>query len=81
MQLAYQDSSVIWRNGADSAYDVVQLNGTYSSYRASPLASKLEFVDNVGILNETAADASIRTSSLATDSKEAATMKISLKKT
>ena len=39
----------------------------------SPTTSKLEFVDNVGLLNGTSADASIRTSSLATGSKEATT--------
>ena len=46
-----------------------------------PRVSKLEYADDVNLLNETTDDASTRTSSLATGSTEAAAMEISLKKT
>ena len=46
-----------------------------------PRVSKLEYADDVNLLNETTDDASTRTSSLASGSTEAAAMEISLKKT
>ena len=61
-------------------YDT-KCEGIAGAHMISPTTSKLEFVDNVGLLNETAADASLRTSTLATGSKGAATMEISLKNT
>ena len=60
-------------------YDT-RCEGIGGAHMNCPTASKLEYADDVGLLNETAADASIRTSALATGSKEAATMEISLKK-
>ena len=61
-------------------YDT-KCEGIGGPHMNSPTASKLEYADDAGLLNKTTADASIRTSSLATGSKEAATMEISLKKT
>ena len=46
-----------------------------------PRVSKLEYADDVNLLNETTYDASIRTSSLAAGSTESAAMEVSLKKT
>ena len=60
-------------------YDI-KCEGIGGAHMNCPTASKLEYADDVGLLNETAADASIRTSALANGSYEAATMVISLKK-
>ena len=46
-----------------------------------PKVSKLEYADDVNLLNETTDDASTRTSSLASGSTETACMEVSLKKT
>ena len=46
-----------------------------------PRVSKLEYADDVNLLNDTADDASTRTSSLASGSTATACMEISLKKT
>ena len=61
-------------------YDV-KCDGIGGSHLNTPVVPKLEYADDVGLLNKTASDASIRTSALASGSREAAGMEISLKKT
>ena len=61
-------------------YDV-QCDGIGGPEINCPRVSKLEYADDVSLLNDTTDDASTRTSSLASGSTEAATMEISLKKT
>lgn len=69
--------------GLDRIFRLYDTNceGIGGAHINCPTVPKLEYADDVGLLNKTTTDASHRVSSLATGSKEAATMEISLKKT